>query len=101
MIKYIALLLLIPLAASACGNHKYSVDEIGKMREQVKWLGFPHGNYTEVWFIGSDAQAQVEDKLRTYMCNGTTLKELKAKNSALDKAARAWEKSMDKTNEKR
>lgn len=65
-------------------QHKYSIDEIDEMRrwvyaiENAPFALMPAGY---IYRAPSDAEMnrRVEDKLRTYMLNGTTPEELKEK----------------------
>lgn len=54
-------------------QRKYSISEIGQMRQLVGWL-LPWGYPMPM----SDRFAIVEEALRTHMLNGTTLEELQA-----------------------
>jgi len=52
-------------------ERKYSVSEIDRMRKAIEW-SFPTG----VSYDAVDRAAEIEERLRTYMLNGTDPKEL-------------------------
>ena len=50
---------------------KYTIDEIDQMRSHIRW-SYPSG----VGYFTKDRDADIENRLRTYMQNGTTVAEL-------------------------
>lgn len=54
-------------------QRKYSVHEIDQMRKIIEFFGFGNGPYDE-----RERASSVENRLRTYMLNGTTPEELSA-----------------------
>lgn len=52
-------------------ERKYSVSEIDQMRNSVDWMTTPYGAY-----YPEKRKAEIEDRLRTYMLNGTEPREL-------------------------
>ena len=51
---------------------KYSVEEIDQMRRLLRW-SYPD----EVPYMERDRAEDIENRLRTYMVNGTTVDELR------------------------
>jgi len=54
-------------------ERKYSVAEIDRMRQAIRW-SYPCG----VPYYENERSAEIENRLRTYMQNGTDPKELEA-----------------------
>jgi len=52
-------------------ERKYSMSEIDRMRRAIRW-SYPTG----VSFNGAERDADIENRLRTYMQNGTTVEEI-------------------------
>jgi hypothetical protein len=50
---------------------KYTIDEIDQMRSHIRW-SYP----SDVVYCTKDQDADIENRLRTYMQNGTTVAEL-------------------------
>jgi len=61
-------------------QRKYSVDEIDRMRRAIEW------SYGDGVFTMADRQADVENRLRTHMINGTDPEELENEASRLQAA---------------
>jgi len=59
---------------------KYSIHELDRMREIIRWKEWPVG----VSWRGNEREEFVEEKLRTYMINGTTLEELEEHHKMKD-----------------
>lgn len=57
-------------------ERKYSVAEIDRLRDAIRW-SYPSG----VPFYEKDRNADIEDRLRTYMLNGTDPAELEQQNA--------------------
>ena len=65
-------------------ERKYSIGEIDRMRKAIEWC-YPTG----VPYLAAERAADVENRLRTYMQNGTDPEELeKMENDRLEAAYR-------------
>lgn len=64
--------------AGNCYPHKYSLEEIDALRSKVLMQTI---SSTRTYSTG-ELDAQVEDRLRTLMCNGTRLKEFTVRPTA-------------------
>jgi glutamyl/glutaminyl-tRNA synthetase len=68
-------------------SRKYSVEEIDAMRKSIEW-SYPSG----VSYYAHERSAEIENRLRTYMQNGTTPAELKEmEDRALQREMQAQE----------